>query len=162
MGFCGSSVVKESACNAGDPGLIPGLGRFSGGGHGNPLQNPCLENSMDRGAWGATVHGVEKRRTRLSDWALRSVHMCMYSFTVCLCLVPLNCEVCLDRSICTSRACSARAGHRAGVDGCACAQRDGEEPVCWSPNLSAARCLRSRGQSSFRALESCMPTVRKP
>ena len=45
---------KESACNAGDPGLIPGLGRSSGGGHGNPLQYSCLENLMDQGAWQAT------------------------------------------------------------------------------------------------------------
>ena len=44
--------------DAGDMGLIPGLGRSSGGGNGNPLQNSCLENSMDRGAWQATVHGV--------------------------------------------------------------------------------------------------------
>jgi len=58
---------KESACNAGDPGLIPGTGRFPGGGHGNPLQYSCLENSMDRGAWQATVHGVTKSRTQLSD-----------------------------------------------------------------------------------------------
>ena len=54
---------KESACNVGDLGLIPGLGRSPGGGHGNPLQYSCLENSMDRGAWRATVHGVAKSRT---------------------------------------------------------------------------------------------------
>ena len=46
---------KESSCNAGDPGLIPGLGRAPGEGNGNPLQYSCLENSMDRGAWRATV-----------------------------------------------------------------------------------------------------------
>ena len=49
---------KESACDAGDQGLIPGLGSSSGEGNGNPLQYSCLENSMDRGAWRATVHGV--------------------------------------------------------------------------------------------------------
>ena len=52
---------KESTCNAGDTGdagSIPGLDRSPGGGHGNPLQYPCLENPMDRGAWWATVHGV--------------------------------------------------------------------------------------------------------
>ena len=48
---------KESACNAGDPGSIPGLGRSSGEGNGNPLQYSCLENPMDRGHWWATVHG---------------------------------------------------------------------------------------------------------
>ena len=49
---------KESACNAGDPGSIPGAGKSPGGGYGNPLQYSCLENPMDRGAWWATVHGV--------------------------------------------------------------------------------------------------------
>ena len=56
---------KESACNAGDPGSIPGSERFRGGGHGNPLQYFCLENPMDSGAWQATVHGVAKNWTRL-------------------------------------------------------------------------------------------------
>ena len=49
---------KESACNAGDAGLNPELGRSPGGGHGNPYQYSCLENPMDRGAWWATAHGV--------------------------------------------------------------------------------------------------------
>ena len=57
---------KESACNAGDPGSIHGSGR-SPGGTGNPLQYSCLENTMDRGAWWATFHGVAKSLTRLSD-----------------------------------------------------------------------------------------------
>ena len=59
---------KESACNAedaGDAGSIPGSGRSSGGGHGNPLQYSCLEKPVDRGAWCLTVHGVVKSRTRL-------------------------------------------------------------------------------------------------
>ena len=51
MGFPGGSAGKESACSTGDPALIPGSGRSPGGGHGNPLQYSCLENSMDRGAW---------------------------------------------------------------------------------------------------------------
>ena len=63
IGFPSGSDGKESACNAGDPGLIPGLGRSPGGGNGNPLQYSCLENPMDRGAWGVTVHGVAKSRT---------------------------------------------------------------------------------------------------
>ena len=50
-------MVKKSACNAGDPGLIPGLGRSPGEGNGNSHQCSCLENSMDRGAWQATVMG---------------------------------------------------------------------------------------------------------
>ena len=53
---------KESICNAGDPGLIPGLGRSPGEGKGNTLQYSCLENSMDRRAWRATVHGVSRVR----------------------------------------------------------------------------------------------------
>ena len=68
VGFPGGSDGKESACNAGDPGLIPGLGRLPGEGNGNLLQYSCLENSMDRGAWWATVHGVTKSQTRLSDF----------------------------------------------------------------------------------------------
>ena len=56
----GSSVGKESACNARDLVSIPGLGRSPGEGNGNPLQYSCLENPMDRGAWQATVHGVAR------------------------------------------------------------------------------------------------------
>ena len=65
--FPGDSDRKESSCNAGDPGLIPGLGRSPGEGNGHPTQYSCLENPMDRGSWSATVHGVAKHRTRLSD-----------------------------------------------------------------------------------------------
>ena len=64
---CNSSNSKESACYAGDLGLITGLGWSSGEGNGNPLQYSCLENPMDRGAWWATVRGVAKSGTRLSD-----------------------------------------------------------------------------------------------
>ena len=63
---CGSAGT-ESTCNAGDLGLIPGLGRSSGEGKGYPLQDSGLENPLDRGAWRATVHGVTKSQTRLSD-----------------------------------------------------------------------------------------------
>ena len=66
-GFPGGSDGKESAGNAGDPGLIPGSGRSPGGGRGNPLQYSCLENPSDRGAWWAMVHGVGKSRIQLSD-----------------------------------------------------------------------------------------------
>ena len=68
MRFPGGSNGKESACNAGDPGLIPGSGRSPGEGNSTPLQCSCLENSMDGVAWWATVHGVTKSRTRLSDF----------------------------------------------------------------------------------------------
>ena len=74
VGFPSSSDGKTSACNAGDPGLIPGQGRSPGEGNGNPLQYYCLENPMDRGAWQATVHGVTKSRTRLSDFTFTFGH----------------------------------------------------------------------------------------
>ena len=67
MSFSGSSNCKESVCNAGDPGSIPGLGRSPGEGNGYPLQYFCLKNSMDRGAWKATVHGLTKNRIQLSN-----------------------------------------------------------------------------------------------
>ena len=73
LGFPGSSAVKVSACNAGDLGLIPGLGRSPGEGNGNPLQYSCLENPMDGGAWWATVHRVAKSWTRLSDFTFTSL-----------------------------------------------------------------------------------------
>ena len=66
--FPWGSEVKASACKAGDLGLIPGSGRSPGEGNGNLLQYSCLENPMGRGAWWATVHGVAKSRTRLSDF----------------------------------------------------------------------------------------------
>ena len=63
----GGSDGNESACNAGDLGSISGSGRFSGEGNGYPCQSSCLENSMDRESWWATVHGVAKSQTQLSD-----------------------------------------------------------------------------------------------
>ena len=66
--FPGGSDGKASACNAGDPGSIPGLGQSPGEGNSNLLQYSCLENPMDGGAWWATVHGVAKSQTRLSDF----------------------------------------------------------------------------------------------
>ena len=66
MGFPGGSDGK--ACHLGDPGPIPGSGRCPGEGNGKPFQYSCLENSMDGGAWWATVHGVTKSRKQLSDF----------------------------------------------------------------------------------------------
>ena len=63
---CGSDG-KESACNVGDSGSIPALGRSPGEGNGNTLEYSCLENPMDRGAWQATVHGVTKSQIRLNQ-----------------------------------------------------------------------------------------------
>ena len=69
-GFLGGSAVKNPSANNGDAvdmGLIPGLGRSPGGGNGNPLQYYCLESSMDRGTWQATVNGVPKSQPQLRD-----------------------------------------------------------------------------------------------
>ena len=63
LGLLGGPDSKESVCSIGDPGSVPELGRSPGDGKGNPLQYSCLENSMDRGAWRATVHGVSKSWT---------------------------------------------------------------------------------------------------
>ena len=67
--FPGGSDGKASAYNAGDPGSVPGLGRSPGEQNDNPLQYSCLENPMDGGAWWATVQGIAKSRTRLSNFA---------------------------------------------------------------------------------------------
>ena len=66
--FPGGSDGKASACSVGDPDAILGSGRSPGEGNGSPLQYSCLENSLDGGAWWATVHGVTKSWTRLSDF----------------------------------------------------------------------------------------------
>ena len=63
MGFSGGSDSNASACKAGDLASIPGLGRSTGEGHGNSFQNSCLENSVDKGAWRAIMHGVANSQT---------------------------------------------------------------------------------------------------
>ena len=68
MGFPGGSDSKASACIAGDSGFKPGSVRSPGKGNGNPLQDSCLENSMNGGAWWATVYGVKRSWTRLSGF----------------------------------------------------------------------------------------------
>ena len=68
MGFPGGSEVKASACNVGDPGLIPGWKRSPREGNGHPLQYSCLENPMDREAWHSAVPGVSK------SWIRQSTH----------------------------------------------------------------------------------------
>ena len=85
ISFPGGSDGKESACNTGDPCLIPGSGRSSGEGNGNPLQYSCLENFMDRGAWQATVHGVTKSWTQLSD--CHSHHTLKWDWALFICLL---------------------------------------------------------------------------
>ena len=66
-GFPGGSDSKESVCNAGDLSSIPGLARSPAEGHSNLFQHSCLENSMDRGAWQSTFHGITKSQISLSD-----------------------------------------------------------------------------------------------
>jgi len=73
VSFPGGSDGKEFACNTGDPGSIPGSGISPGEGKGNPLQYSCLENSTDRGAWWAMVHGVTQSQT----WLSMHVHICL-------------------------------------------------------------------------------------
>ena len=76
----GSSAGKDSACKAGDPSSVPGLGRYPGEGNGYPLQYSGLDNSMDRGAWWATVHGVTKSQTRLSDFHFQQLKIPVKEF----------------------------------------------------------------------------------
>ena len=69
----GGSDSKESACDVGDLDSIPGLRKSPGEGSGNPLQYSCLENPKDGGAWWATVHGVTKNQTQLSDFTFKTI-----------------------------------------------------------------------------------------
>ena len=78
----GGSDGKESACNAGDPGSISGLGRSPGEGNSSPLQYSCLENPTDRGAWWAAVHSVAQSQTRLKQL---SMHTCIGYIDSSLC-----------------------------------------------------------------------------
>ena len=86
MGFPGGSDNKDSAYNAGDLGSIPGSGRSSGEGNGNPLLYSCLGNPMDRGACWATVHGVTKRH----DWVTNTfafIYVCIHiHIYICICV----------------------------------------------------------------------------
>ena len=83
LGFPGVLVSKESACNAGDQGSIPGLGRSPEEGNGNPLQHSCLENPMDRGAWWTTVHGVARVG---HDWVTKPPRVDLLCFPHKVCI----------------------------------------------------------------------------
>ena len=82
LSFPGVSEGKAPASNVGNPGSIPVLGRSPGEGNGNPPQYFCLENPMDVGAWKATVHGVEKNQTRLSDFTSLHLHLYELGLTI--------------------------------------------------------------------------------
>ena len=89
----GGSDGKESACNAGDPGFIPGLGRSPGEGNNNPLQYSCLENPMDRGAWWAIVHRVAKSQRQLKQLNMHAyIHTYIYIYIHAL-SIPLLMDV---------------------------------------------------------------------
>ena len=81
LGFPSGSDGKESACNAGDLGSIPELGRSPGEGNGNPLQYSCLENAMDRGAWQTTVHRVGRKELDMTE---RLTHTLVLAGLVCI------------------------------------------------------------------------------
>ena len=84
QGFPSGSAVKNLPASVGDLGLIPGLGRSPGEGNGSPLQYSCLENSMDSGAWWATVHGFTKSQTRLSVLIYTYTHTLPYGSAISL------------------------------------------------------------------------------
>ena len=91
--FSGGAVVKTPPANAGNAGLIPGSGRSPGVGNDNPLQNSCLENPMDSGAWQVTVHGVAKSQTPLSMHACTDKHdnpLKYLKITIILLLISLS------------------------------------------------------------------------
>ena len=91
-GFTGGSVVKNLPAHAEDAGPIPGSGRSPGEGKGNPLQYSCLENSLDRGTWRATVHRVAKSRTRLKRLSMHNVtlsHKKNHRHVISLCVFTL-------------------------------------------------------------------------
>ena len=88
LGFPGCAVVKNPPANAGDArdaGSILGLGRSPGGGNGNPLQYSCLENSMDRGTWGAIVRGAAKSWMELSTHTPKTTYICDFNTEIVTC-----------------------------------------------------------------------------
>ena len=95
QGFPSSSVGKEPACNAEDPGSIPGSGRSPEEGIGNPFQYSCLENFMDRGAWWATVHRVAKSQTRLKRLSMHVAPNRPWIKSHATYLSELRCFICI-------------------------------------------------------------------
>ena len=102
LGFPGMSDGKESACNAGDTSLIPGSGRSSGEGNNYPLQYSCLENSVNRGAWWATIHGIMRSQIRLRYRTWGNTHGVLSKTVAFLTLPPVNGHILLPRK-CSNR-----------------------------------------------------------
>ena len=96
MGFHSSSAGKESTCNAGDLGVIPGLGRFPGEGNNYPLQYSCLENSMDRRTGRATVHKSQRVRHNWVTLSLFHFHIYIYEIYSCIYVILLWTLICKE------------------------------------------------------------------
>ena len=126
-GFPGSSDDKESAYNAGGTGSIPGSGRSPGVGNDYPLQHSYLENSMDRGAFWATVHGVTKSQTRLSHWHLITVLRAMLTLNILSHANAFNSRLC-------EYACTHMFLQHTHVCTCTC----GWNSVTWHPHPTEA------------------------
>ena len=94
--FPGGSMVKNWPANAGDVGLIPGLGRSLGEGNGNPLQYSCLGNPMDRGACQATVHGVTKELDATEQLSNSNNNVYAYRFSPGVSILDVTNLVCCD------------------------------------------------------------------
>ena len=113
MGSPAGSVVKNLPANAGDASLIPSLGRSLGERDGNPIQNSCLGNPIDRGAWQATVHGVTKSWIRLSDKQQQKQQICLsamggpdFAYKQCISAFSVLFFFSLFMKLCTAKSCA--------------------------------------------------------
>ena len=140
--LCSFHIVgKESACSAGDPGSVPRSGRSPGEGNGNPLQYSCPDNPMDQGAWGATVHGVAKSRTLLSDFS--SSALCAHTSKVMLKILQARLQQYVSREL-----SDVQAGFRKGRG-----TRDQTANICW---------IIKKQESSRKTSISALLTTPKP
>ena len=153
LGFPGGSAIKNPPANAGstDQGSIPESGRFPGGGHGNPVQYSCLENSMDRGAWWAIVHRVTKSQTWLKRLSMQArthwllVLSCLGTFTICLAPHP-------DSLVWLSAYQWAQVGRPVPVDG---------KPLGWRPWEFVDSCTEMWGAPTVWLMSSWQLAVAK-
>ena len=147
VGLPGSSDAKESACNIGDPCLVPGLGRSPGEGNGNPIQCSCLENLMDRGAWRAAAYRITRVGHDWSDLAHRipndlltaTSHFSInYSWETASITEALRPSF-LPPVKLSSEQLSDQPSWRTGI----------HRPVCCSPQEEEARDCETRGQKTY-------------